>query len=98
MIVDNEDGGLNIKFSRADLVAMPPSDFQLLQLFVEALTEEYRKEEVNDLPHGETDPRSVRRLMVFWQALVLLIVGGGLVFFGVALGSGLGHNKENKHD
>ena len=54
MIVDNEDGGLNIKFSRADLVAMPPSDFQLLQLFVEALTEEYGKEEINDLPHGTT--------------------------------------------
>jgi hypothetical protein len=47
MIVDNEDGGLNIKFSREDLVAMSPSDFQLLKLFVEALTEECEKEEVD---------------------------------------------------
>ena len=54
MIVENEDGGLNIKFSRADLVAIPPSDFKLLQLFVEALTEEYGKEEINDSPHGKT--------------------------------------------
>ena len=61
MIVDNEDGGLNIKFSREDLVAMSPSDFQLLKLFVEALTEECEKEEVDDAAHSQTDSRPVRR-------------------------------------
>ena len=36
--------------------------------------------------------------MDFWQAILLLIVGVALVFFGVALGNGLGHDKGKTHD
>lgn len=50
------DGGVNINFSRQDLVEMPKADLALLEMFIEALAEEYGTEIVQDGQQPRSTP------------------------------------------